>query len=88
MLTSHPFRFGVVAAIARTGDEWVTRARRVESLVLKAVLAGQAATAAGLHYAVTNAEISPRPVQQPHPPILIDELMEAFAPVVERLAGR
>jgi probable F420-dependent oxidoreductase len=171
MLTSHPFRFGVVTAMARTGDEWVARARRVESLgfatlvmpdglkyslapfpaltaaaaatqtlrvgtyviandyrnpvmlakdvatidllsggrfelgigagrpdaeadlrmlgvpfesggvrlarlaeslaVLKALLAGQSATAPGPHYGVAAAEISPRPVQQPHPPILI-----------------
>src|SRR5580765_971526 len=27
-----PFRFGVVAAAARSGDEWIARARRVESL--------------------------------------------------------
>lgn len=29
---THPFRFGVVSAFARTGDEWLERARRVESL--------------------------------------------------------
>jgi probable F420-dependent oxidoreductase len=28
----HPFRFGVVAAFARSGDEWVAKARQVESL--------------------------------------------------------
>ena len=28
----HPFRFGVVAAFARSGHEWVARARQVESL--------------------------------------------------------
>ena len=27
-----PFRFGIVAAFARSGDEWAARARRVESL--------------------------------------------------------
>jgi probable F420-dependent oxidoreductase len=32
-LTSmHPFRFGVVAAAARSGDEWLARAQRVEAL--------------------------------------------------------
>ena len=31
-MTGHPFRFGVVAAVARTGEEWADRARRVESL--------------------------------------------------------
>jgi probable F420-dependent oxidoreductase len=171
MLTSHPFRFGVVAAMARSGEEWCTRARRVESLgyatlvmpdglkyslaplpalaaaasvtqtlrvgtyvvandfrnpvllakeaatldvlsggrfelgigagrpgaeadnhmlgvpfesggvrlarlaeslgILKALLAGQPATAPGPHYAVADAEISPRAVQQPRPSILV-----------------
>jgi probable F420-dependent oxidoreductase len=28
----HPFRFGVVAAFGRSGDEWATKARRIESL--------------------------------------------------------
>ncbi len=28
----HPFRFGVVAALARSGDDWAAKARRVESL--------------------------------------------------------
>jgi probable F420-dependent oxidoreductase len=32
MTVQHPFRFGVVAATARTGDEWADKARRVESL--------------------------------------------------------
>jgi len=31
-MTGHPFRFGVVAALARTGEEWADRARRIESL--------------------------------------------------------
>jgi probable F420-dependent oxidoreductase len=47
-------------------------ARLAESLaLLKALLSGQTASAAGPHYAVANAEISPRPVQQPRPPILV-----------------
>jgi probable F420-dependent oxidoreductase len=47
-------------------------ARLAESLVLlKALLSGQTATASGPHYAVANAQISPRPVQQPRPPILV-----------------
>ena len=171
MLTSHPFRFGVVAAMARTGEEWLSKARRVESLgyatlvmpdglkyslaplpalaaaatatrtlrvgtyviandfrnpvllakeaatvdllsggrfelgigagrpgaeadnrmlgvafdsggvrlarlaeslgLLKQLLAGQTATAPGPHYAAADAEISPQPVQQPRPPILV-----------------
>lgn len=31
-MTGHPFRFGVVAALAKTGEEWADRARRIESL--------------------------------------------------------
>jgi probable F420-dependent oxidoreductase len=31
-MNGHPFRFGVVAATARTGEEWAEKARRVESL--------------------------------------------------------
>lgn len=47
-------------------------ARLAESLaLLKALLSGQTTTATGPHYAAANAEISPRPVQQPRPPILV-----------------
>src|ERR1700738_1293745 len=46
-------------------------ARLAESLtLLKALLSGQRATATGQHYAVADAQISPRPVQQPRPPLL------------------
>ena len=31
-MTGPPFRFGVVAALATTGEEWADRARRIESL--------------------------------------------------------
>lgn len=31
-MTGHPFRFGVVAALAGSGEEWADKARRVESL--------------------------------------------------------
>ena len=47
-------------------------ARLAESLaLLKALLSGQPATATGPHYAAAAAKISPRPVQQPRPPILV-----------------
>src|SRR5207302_6570663 len=39
--------------------------------LIKALLSGQAVTATGPHYATANAQISPRPVQQPRPPILV-----------------
>ena len=47
-------------------------ARLAESLaVLKALLSGQSASAPGPHYAIENAEVSPRPMQQPRPPVLV-----------------
>lgn len=46
--------------------------RLAESLaLLKRLLAGQTATAAGPYYAVSEAQISPVPAQKPHPPLLI-----------------
>ncbi len=47
-------------------------ARLAESLALiKALLSGQTATASGPHYTAANAQVSPRPLQQPRPPILV-----------------
>jgi probable F420-dependent oxidoreductase len=47
-------------------------ARLAESLaLLKALLSGQTVTATGPHYAAANAQVSPRPLQQPRPPILV-----------------
>jgi probable F420-dependent oxidoreductase len=47
-------------------------ARLAESLaLLKALLSGESATATGPHYAAVNAQISPRPLQQPRLPILV-----------------
>ena len=47
-------------------------ARLAESLgLLKQLLAGERVTARGAHYTVNDAEVSPRPVQQPRPPILV-----------------
>ena len=31
-MNGHPFRFGVVTAVASGGEEWAARARRIESL--------------------------------------------------------
>jgi probable F420-dependent oxidoreductase len=46
--------------------------RLAEALALiKPLLAGERATARGRHYAAVDAEIAPRPVQQPRPPILV-----------------
>jgi probable F420-dependent oxidoreductase len=47
-------------------------ARLAESLpIIKALLSGDKATAAGPSHTVANAEIGPRPVQRPRPPILV-----------------
>src|SRR5918911_1552931 len=60
------FRFGVVAAFARGGDEWADKARRAESLGYATLV-----TPDGPHYAFERAEVSPRPLQQPRPPIMV-----------------
>lgn len=49
---------------------------RVERLaeavtIIKGLLSGERVTFAGRHYRVTGHTIAPRPVQRPHPPILI-----------------
>jgi probable F420-dependent oxidoreductase len=47
-------------------------ARLEESLqVLKGLLAGSAFAFSGVHYTVAGLESFPRPVQRPHPPILV-----------------
>lgn len=47
-------------------------ARLAESLaIVKALLAGQHRSMSGTYYSVTDAEVSPLPVQQPRPPILV-----------------
>jgi probable F420-dependent oxidoreductase len=47
-------------------------ARLAEAItLLKTLLAGQRASATGRYYPVAEAEISPGPVQRPHPPLLI-----------------
>jgi probable F420-dependent oxidoreductase len=47
-------------------------ARLAESLdLIEPLLAGDTATASGAHYAAAGAEVSPRPVQRPRPPILV-----------------
>jgi len=46
--------------------------RMVESLgILKRLFASETVTAHGEHYTITDFELLPKPVQQPHPPILI-----------------
>ena len=64
----------------------VRLARLAESLgVLKALLAGQPlSSASGPHYAFADADVSPRPVQQPRPPILV----AASGPRMLALAAR
>ena len=47
-------------------------ARLAESIgILKALLAGRRVSTRGTYYDVADAEVSPRPVQQPRPPILV-----------------
>jgi probable F420-dependent oxidoreductase len=54
-------------------DPGVARvARLAESLgILKPLLAGQRVSASGTYYSVADAQVSPLPMQQPHPPIMV-----------------
>ena len=54
-------------------DSGAVRVERLaESLALiKGLLSGQTVTASGPHYAAASAQVSPRPIQQPRPPILV-----------------
>jgi probable F420-dependent oxidoreductase len=54
-------------------DAGATRVERLAEAVtiIKRLLQGGAVTVSGRHYRVTGHTIRPRPVQQPHPPILI-----------------
>ena len=62
-----------VRMLGRAFDPGSVRvARLAESLsLLKSLLAGQPATPDGPHYAFERAEVSPRPLQQPRPPIMV-----------------
>ncbi len=60
-------------------------ARLAEALgLVKSLLAGEPATAPGPHYAAAGAEIYPRPVQRPRPPVLV----AAAGPRLPALAAR
>ena len=54
-------------------DPGRTRVERLAEAVaiIKQLLAGETVSLAGRHYRVTDHAIHPRPVQRPHPPILI-----------------
>jgi probable F420-dependent oxidoreductase len=63
--------------------------RRIDRLVessglVKRLLAGETVTHAGPHYPLGSAHIWPRPIQQPHPPII----MGGGGPRMLRLAAR
>ena len=63
--------------------------RRIDRLVessglIKRLLAGETVTHTGPHYRLGSARIWPRPVQQPHPPII----MGGGGPRILRLAAR
>jgi probable F420-dependent oxidoreductase len=69
-------RPGIEADYRKLGIPLESGAVRVERLVeavgiVKALLRGEQVDFEGKHYRVAGADIFPRPVQQPHPPILI-----------------
>lgn len=94
LLTDGRLELGLGAGYARSEYEQAglpfDRGRvRVERLgeavvIVKRLLAGEPVSFAGLHYRVANHTIHPRPVQRPHPPILIG----GNGPQLIALAGR
>ncbi|HEX7733301.1 MAG TPA: TIGR03621 family F420-dependent LLM class oxidoreductase [Ktedonobacteraceae bacterium] len=54
-------------------DSAGTRVSRLEEAlrIIKPLLRGETANVAGTYYTVTNVKGTPRPVQQPHPPIFL-----------------
>jgi probable F420-dependent oxidoreductase len=67
-------------------DKAGTRVDRLDEAltVIKGCFAGEPFSFAGEHYAITDYTATPKPAQQPHPPILVG----GGAPRVLRLAGR
>src|SRR5438094_7535403 len=96
-----PFRFGIVAASARNAGEWVDKAQRAESLGyatlvmpdnLQYTLAplpalATIAAATGSIDQMCETLVQRRERLGFSYVLVSDELMEPFAPVVERLAG-
>jgi probable F420-dependent oxidoreductase len=61
---------------AKLGIPFGSGGARVERLaealgIIKQLLCGQTVSAAGPHYTIAGADIFPRPIQQPRPPILV-----------------
>lgn len=71
------------------GYEYAPPGRRIDRLeeaivLVKRLLAGERVTHAGPHYRLERAVLAPRPVQRPHPPII----MGGGGPRMLRLAAR
>jgi probable F420-dependent oxidoreductase len=69
----HP---GIEADCRMLGQPFAPAAARVARLaeairIIKALLAGDTAQAIGPHYPIADAKVSPAPVQQPRPPLLV-----------------
>jgi probable F420-dependent oxidoreductase len=81
LLTDGRFQLGLGAGHVKveyeqTGVTFDRGATRVERLaeavtIVKSLLAGERVTFVGRHYRVTDHTIHPRPVQRPHPPLVI-----------------
>jgi probable F420-dependent oxidoreductase len=82
-LSGGRFELGIGAGRPTAGDDYRklgipsdsggTRVERLaEALaIIKSLLGGQTASAPGPHYAIVDADIFPRPIQEPRPPILV-----------------
>jgi probable F420-dependent oxidoreductase len=71
------------------GYDYAPPGRRIDRLeeaivLVKRLLAGERVTHAGKHYRLARAAVAPRPIQRPHPPII----MGGGGPRMLRLAAR
>lgn len=96
MLSNGRFELGIGAGVGgndfqqmgMTFDSPGTRVSRMaEALhIIKALLSGETVNFAGNYYTITNLNLSPRPVRQPHPPIFIGSASKRMLTLAAREA--
>lgn len=99
MLSNGRFELGLGAGVGTgevdfqqmglTFDSPGTRVSRMaEALhIIKSLLSGETVNFAGKYYTITNLQMSPRPVQQPHPPIFIGSGSKRMLTIAAREAN-
>lgn len=97
MLSNGRFELGLGAGVGGsdfqrmglTFDSPGTRVSRMEEAlhIIKSLLSGETVNFTGKYYTITNLSISPRPVQQPHPPIFIGSASKRMLTLAAREAN-